>query len=528
MVLDRSISTSDVLQATARAMPQRTAIVDEAGSLTYHEFDATVDRLAAGLQRLGVAAGDRVAYLLWNQRELLLSYFSIARLGALTVSLNFRLTAEELAYQLAAAKCKALIVDEDLAELASQAIAISTLPILQIVCGSGKRPDRLCFNDLLGGNTGNIPLFPIVSSDADSGIWFTSGTTGRPKGAVVKHRSAVAAAMLGACSIRISEPIRILGVAPLFHRGAMENVALSVVMCGGTQFLFKKLNATQTLEYLEKFEINTAFVVPTMAWQLLRELSAETKALPHLVNWLSASAPLPPILAEQIIERFKLPNGIINAYGITEMLIVSACPPSMLSKKPGSAGLPVPLTRVAIYDEKRGVLPDGDVGEILISGPTAFSRYLDNEQATREAIINLNGQEWYRSGDVGVLDEDGYLAIKDRKKDMIISGGENVYCAEVELALIEHPLVRDVAVVGFPDERWGEIVVAAIVKATDELVKLDDIATSCASLASYKRPREVICLEMLPRNSFGKVRKDLVRAMVHEKLESSRQILRAP
>jgi fatty-acyl-CoA synthase len=264
-----------------------------------------------------------------------------------------------------------------------------------------------------------------------------------------------------------------------------------------------------------------------MAWQLLRELSAETKALPHLVNWISASAPLPPILAEQIVERFTLPNGIINAYGITEMLSVSTCPPSMLSKKPGSAGLPAPMTRVAIYDESRGVLPNGEVGEILISGPTAFSRYLDNEQATREAIINLNGREWYRSGDVGVIDEDGYLAIKDRKKDMIISGGENVYCAEVELALIEHPSVRDVAVVGVPDEKWGEIVVAAIVKSADAIDDVDEIAKSCSSLATYKRPREIVCLEALPRNGLGKVRKDLVRAMVRERLELSRPIHRA-
>lgn len=526
-MLDRAISVSDVLRATACATPQRDAVVDEAGSLTYREFDTTVDRLAAGLQRLGVGAGDRVAYLLWNQRELLLSYFSIARLGALTVSLNFRLTAEELAYQITAAKCKALIVDEELAGLASQAIANSGLQMQLIVCGKCGQPDQLRFDDLLGGSTEDIPSFPIVSSDADSGIWFTSGTTGRPKGAVVKHRSALAAAMLGAWCIRISEPIRVLGVAPLFHRGAMENVALPVVMCGGTQFLFKKLSASQTLEYLEKLEINTAFIVPTMAWQLLREITTETKPLPHLVNWLSASAPLPPALAEQITKRFELPNGVINTYGITEMLFVSTCPPPMLSRKPGSAGLPAPATQIAIYDDKRGVLPRGEIGEILISGPTAFSHYLDNEQATREAIINLNGREWYRSGDVGVLDEDGYLAIKDRKKDMIISGGENVYCAEVELALIDHPSIREVAVIGVTDEKWGEIVVAAIVKATDAPVDLNDIVRSCASLASYKRPREVVCLDALPRNSFGKVRKDLVREMVRERLASSTHIRRA-
>ncbi len=152
---------------------------------------------------------------------------------------------------------------------------------------------------------------------------------------------------------------------------------------------------------------------------------------------------------------------------------------------------------------------------------------MNNEQATRDAIINLNGTDWYRSGDIGVIDADGYLAIKDRKKDMIISGGENVYCAEVELAVIEHPSVQEVAVVGFPDEKWGEIVVAAIVKATDAFVEVDEIMKSCSSLASYKRPREIVCLDALPRNTFGKVRKDLVRGMVREQLELSRRTLRA-
>ncbi|MBR1130844.1 class I adenylate-forming enzyme family protein [Bradyrhizobium iriomotense] len=527
MVLDRAISVSDVLRATACATPQRDAVVDEAGSLSYRQFDETVDRLAAGLQRLGVGAGDRVAYLLWNQRELLLSYFSIARLGALTVSLNFRLTAEELAYQLTAAKCKALIVDEDLAGLASQAVANSGLQIQVIVCGNGGRPDQLRFDDLLGGSTEDIASFPIVSSDADSGIWFTSGTTGRPKGAVVKHRSAVAAATLSAIALGFPDEVRSLGVAPLFHRGAMENFALPVVMCGGTNFLFKKFDAARTLQNLEKYRIQLAFIVPTMAWQLVHEPLAEKKSLPHLTHWISASAPLPPVLAERIQERFRLPNGVTNAYGITEMLFVSKCPPAMLTKKLGTAGLPAPGTQIVIHDEKRGVLPHGEVGEILISGPTAFSRYLDNEQATREAIINLNGQEWYRSGDVGVIDEDGYLAIKDRKKDMIISGGENVYCAEVELVLIDHPSIREVAVVGVPDEKWGEVVVAAIVKAADAPIDLDDIVRSCASLASYKRPREVVCLDALPRNSFGKVRKDLVREMVRERLPATMRVRRA-
>jgi fatty-acyl-CoA synthase len=525
-MLDRAISVSDILLTTSRAMPRRAAIVDEIGSLTYLEFDEVVDRFSRGLHSRGIVAGDKVAYLLWNQRELFIAYFAIARLGALTVSLNFRLTAEELSYQLVTAGCKAIVVDADLVELASHAITISNLSIVQIVTGAKAGPQQLTFDELLGNATGDFPQFPSVSAEADSGIWFTSGTTGRPKGAVVKHRSAVAAATLTAISLTYPADVRALAVAPLFHRGAMENIALSIILTGGTHYLFKKLNASQTLEYLEKYQINVSFIVPTMAWQLLHEPTAQEKKLPHLTHWISASAPLPPVLAERVQQKFGLRNGILNVYGITEMLFVSRCAPDMLSKKPCTAGLPAPATQIIIYENERGVLPAGEIGEILVSGPTAFSYYLGNETATQDASITLNGTQWYRSGDLGVIDADGYLTIKDRKKDMIISGGENVYCAEVELALIEHPAIKEVAVVGVADEKWGEIVVAAIVKAMDDPLDVDELAKSCGSLASYKRPREIICFEGLPRNSFGKVRKDLVRAMASEQLALSRKKVR--
>ncbi len=526
-MLDRVRSVSDILRSTARTMPKKIAIVDEAGSLTYAAFDADVDSFARALRKNGVVHGDRVAYLLWNQRELLISYFAIARVGALTVSLNYRLTPEELAYQLTAAGCKVMVADEALVDLASKAISLSNLPILQIVAGGGAGDGPLTFAAALHDSVEDDADFPVVSPDADSGIWFTSGTTGRPKGAVVKHRSAVAAATLTMAVSAYPENVRFLTVAPLFHRGAIENFALSIVLCGGTQYMFKRFSPALTLEYLAKYDIQVAFIVPTMAWQFLSEPTAQNLTFPHLTHWMSASAPLPPVLAERIHKQFKLPNGVTNAYGITEMLFVSSRPPSMMTKKVESVGLPIPLTQVIIYDDRRGILPNGEIGEILISGPTSFAYYLNNEQATRDAIIDLNGTSWYRSGDLGVLDEDGYLTIKDRKKDMIISGGENIYCAEVEQVLSESPAIREVAVVGMPDEKWGEIVVAAIVTSSDEEFDLDTIARNCATLASYKRPREIVILEQLPRNSFGKVVKDKLRTIVREKLETTRKQLRA-
>ncbi|WP_426440611.1 class I adenylate-forming enzyme family protein [Bradyrhizobium genosp. P] len=514
-MLDRNRSISDVLRSTASAMPDQVAIVDEGGTMSYAEFDLAADRLATALSRSGIRAGDRVAYLFWNQRELLISYFAIVRLGATVVSLNCRQAAQELSYQLAAAECSAMILDSGLMTLADEAILDSGKELLRIVVGAPPSADWLSFDDAVRSGA-DVAQFETVDADAEGGIWFTSGTTGRPKGAVVRHRSAVSAAVLTALALSLTSDVRSLAVAPMFHRGAMENIALGVILVGGTQYLFKKLTPQRTLQLLERHRITMAFIVPTVGWQLLQEPSVESADLSHLTHWVSASAPLSVSLQRSLEERLRLRGKIVSWYGITETVFVSTCHPRLLGERPGSVGLPAPLTQVAVYDDARGMLPANEIGEIIVSGPTSFSYYLNNEKATQEALVEIEGTTWYRSGDLGMFDDDGYLTIKDRKKDMIISGGENIYSSEVETVLLSHPTVREGAIIGLPDDKWGEIVVAVVVEHEHISFDQDGVIKAFAQLASYKRPKRFLVLDALPRSSIGKVERENLRVIVRE------------
>lgn len=511
-MLDDASTLSDALRATATASPNKIAIVDEQGELTYGDFDNQVDAFASFLGALGVGRGDAVAYLFWNQRELLIAYHGITRIDAVSVSLNYRLTGAELAYQLELSKARVIAYDESFIDVVDEALRLCPHPIRRIQAGRSVPPDAtFTFSRALQETVSHSLLeHQRPTAHSVSGIWFTSGTEGRPKGAAVRHRSALAAAIASSIVIGIQRDCRCLAVAPLFHRGAAENIALAVTMVGGTHYLQSRFSPSATLAALKACDITLAFIVPTMARMLIQELQGEHCELPALDNWVSASAPMPPALETQIRQRFK-PGGIVSFYGITEMVCVSARRTTTDGAYDGSVGYPAPNVQVMIYDDMRGPLPCGEIGEIFIRGPVAFSYYVGNPEATARATARIDGVEWYRSGDIGMLDGEGCLSILDRRKDMILSGGENIYSAEVENAILLHPGVAEVAVVGRPEEKWGEIVVAFVVARDSEDLSLESIRMACQGLASYKHPKELFVVESLPRNSFGKVQKAILK-----------------
>lgn len=511
-MIDSPMNLSDVLRATAMAHPRRTAVVDEQGELSYREFDQQVDALGSFLCRLGVGEQESVAYLFWNQREILISYHAITRINAVTVSLNYRLTADELAYQLDASGARAIIYDSSFQPLVDQAVAVCKQQPARIEVGAAAVPEGThSFREAITEPVDTPTLARrSPAADAISGIWFTSGTEGKPKGAAVRHRSGVAAAMYGAAMIGISRDTRCLAVAPMFHRGAMEDIALPVTLMGGTHYLPGRFNPAATLKALSEHRITLAFIVPTMAHMLLRELDGARHPLPDLQAWVSASAPMPVVLERRICESFGL-RGTLHCYGITEMLFVATWHTTPENPYDGSVGFALPGVKVRIYDDERGILPPGEVGEIIIRGPVAFSHYVNNPAATQAATLLIDGEDWYRSGDAGRLDEDGRLTILDRRKDMILSGGENIYSVEVEEAIVQHPAVAEVAVVGREEEQWGEVVVAFVVARPGERPTLDSIRSACSGLATYKHPKEVVFVDALPRNSFGKVQKPALK-----------------
>lgn len=523
-MLEQSATISDALRSSAKAVPEKPIIVDEHGEISYRSFDAQVDALGTFLAQSGLGPGDTAAYLLWNQRELLLSYHAITRISSVLVSLNYRLTAAELAHQLDATSAKFLIYDASLIETVLATVELLGRPIQLIHVGTGAPLSVSHFSAAL-----ETPIDPDLiearrpSADDIAGIWFTSGTEAKPKGAVVRHRSAIAAGMMGTMKLGLHRNSRCLAVAPMFHRGAAENVALAVTLSGATHFLQPRFSAPAVLAALRKYRITAAFIVPAMGRMMLKELANETYPLPDLEYWISASAPLPVALEEELRTRFELHGKIVNAYGITEMLLVTISETAAGEVYDGSAGIPLPNVQVRIFDEVQGILPNGQVGEIIALGPCGFSHYLNNPEATAKATMMIDGKPWYRSGDIGVLEDTGSLTILDRKKDMILSGGENIYSAEVEEAILAHPDVTEVAVIGRENIQWGEIVVAFIVVSGATAPTLADIRSACANLAAYKHPKELVVVDGLPRNSFGKVQKAALRlrlpVLAHSDLE---------
>jgi acyl-CoA synthetase (AMP-forming)/AMP-acid ligase II len=505
--LDDPLAVGDVLRATASSRPGAPAIVDEKGTMTYAELDAAADNVAGGLASLGITHGDAVAYLLYTQREALISFFACARLGAVVVPLNQRLTATEIAYQIDAASVRHVIVDHRLSELLDgmeERMGDGSCAVTVV----GSEEDGFAALERTGSLT-NRTLDRVPSADDVCSIWFTSGTTGPPKGAVVRHRSEIAAAIALAVSCSFTSETRLLGAAPLFHR-APTVVTIAAILVGGAIYLREAFRPDEVLDLIERERLTAGFIVPTMAWMLVNAPGARDRDLASMDCWMSASSPLTPALEEAINSTFDLPHGVSNFYGITEILLLTG----RRGGTPGSVGRVVSQVALRIFDGAR-FLPAGEVGEIVAAAPTTFSHYLNNPAATDSATITIDGRCWYRSGDVGYLDSNGDLFLVDRAKDMIISGGENVYSAEVEFAVAAHPAIAEVAVIGVPDEKWGERVIAycTLVPAASEPTLESVWTDACAGLAKFKRPTEVRFVPQLPKNGFGKVRKDVIRRM---------------
>ena len=510
------LNTSDLLRATARAYPERDMVVEGQRSFTYAQFDAMVDCFAGWFLRSGGARGFRAAYLFGNQWEVLLTYHAVGRAGGVVVSLNARLSPKEISFLLDEAAVEFVVYDPDFEALLTEAIGLCARSLETIAAGSVKGAARHALENILASTQRPAPLaFPHISANDDSGIWFTSGTTGRPKGAVVTHGSSVFSALLTSGVACISSETRLVSVAPLFHRGAVEDVHLAVTMMGGVHFLTKRFEPKRTLELLESTRATYAFIVPTMAQMMLEVPDHGSYDLSHLRCWMSASAPLREDLQERIRSEFRIPtDALANAYGITESLMNTYCLGKDLLKRPRSAGRPVPLTEVRILGPDHEFLRPGEIGEIVIAGPCQLRTYLGRQEDYVNTILEAEGKRWYRSGDLGYLDQDGFLFIVDRSKDMIITGGENVYSVEVEIALAGQPDVAEVAVIGEPDAKWGERVVAVIVPKHGRQPTESDLLHACNVIANYKRPKRFVFLDSLPRNSFGKLQKSALRDIV--------------
>ncbi len=498
----------EMLSRNARLRPDHTALIFEGASRSYAELDERSDRLAAALAARGVQPGDKVALLLYNGLEVVEAWFGCQKIGACPVPVNFRLVQEEVDYVLGNADAVGVIADERLAATAASARDRNGDLRFHLAVG-GVVPDGAEEYEAVLAAADRTPPAVELSEQDLAFLMYTSGTTGRPKGAMLSQLNLVANTLNWTHEMEAGRDDVWLSGLPLFHIGGINGV-LPFLYVGGTVVITPStgFDALESLRQLERYEATLCYFVPTQ-W-------AEICALPEIAEvdtsrlrkalWGASMAP--PSVLESLVRTFPSVE-IVNAFGQTEMSS-NTCflKGDDAVRKMGSVGKPAINVEVRVVDPEGHDVAVGEVGEIVYRGATVMQGYYRNEAATAEAFAG----GWFHSGDLVRVDDEGFITVVDRMKDMIISGGENVYPAEVERAVLEHPAVAEVAVVGVPHPRWVETPMAVVVPAEGAEVDEQQLIGFCRErLAGYKKPGAVVVVDALPRNAAGKVLKRSLR-----------------
>jgi fatty-acyl-CoA synthase len=483
------IGLGNWLYQRALRTPHRKALTFEGTTWTYAEVQHRIDRLAGALRANGVCRGDRVGFLGLNQPSFLESLFATARLGAIFVPLNFRLSGPELSFIINDAGVHTMIADAPHRAVIDSIRA--ELPCRHYFSADQPAEGWKATEDLLTAHE-PIRAGAAVAEDDIAVIMYTSGTTGRPKGAMLSHGN-----------------IWWNNTNSLFHIGGLNVNTLLTWQTGGHIVLHRAFDPSRFLEAIEKSRVTTTFAVPAMLMVVSQNPAFASADLSSLRTIVCGAAPVPEPLM-----RLYAGRGVpINqGYGLTEASpLLTFLEPEWATSKIGSAGRAPIFTEVelAAPDGRRITIP-GEKGEIVARGPNITKGYWNNPEATAAAI---DAEGWLHTGDVGTFDADGFLFIVDRVKDMVITGGENVYPAEVENVLYEHPAIGEIAVIGLPDEQWGEAVVAVAALRQGAILELEDLRSFATDrLARYKLPRRLEIVAALPRNPAGKVLKFELRA----------------
>ncbi|WP_432906636.1 acyl-CoA synthetase [Micromonospora matsumotoense] len=487
--------------------PDKIALIHGAGAtVTYAQFADAVDRVSAVLREHGVGAGDTVAYLGENSPEFLQVMFGAAQVGAVFVPVNTRLAPPEVGYVLADCAARVLIHDPDFATPVATALPAARPPHV-VVTGEGT-PDRPGLAHLTRtvepGCTGQVDIGP----QDPAAIVYTSGTTGRAKGAVLTHGNLTWVALNCVVDYDVVSTDVALMISPLFHVASLGMGALPVILKGATMVVEKGFEPGRALAQIARHRVTMLSGVPTTYQLMADHPDWPSTDLSTLAKLTCGGSAVPARILHAYEERGL---SFSQGYGMTEAAPgATALPPAMTRAKQGSVGLPHFFTDVRITDPAGVVLPAGEIGQIEVAGPNVFPGYHGLPAATAEAFT---ADGWFRSGDLGHLDADGYLYVSGRLKDMIISGGENIYPAELELLLGEIDGVVSAAVIGVPDDRWGEVPWAIVTVREGAAVDTDAVRAHLdGRIARYKLPKNVVIVDELPRTASGKVRKAELRA----------------
>jgi long-chain acyl-CoA synthetase len=499
---------SDVIATGAERHPERAAILFKDGALSYGTLAANVHRLARGLAAHGVGRGDRIAVLLGNCPEVTQTYYATAALGGVIVPANPLLKPPELAYIWGDADVKAVVTAAALVPGAQEALRSLTGPRLLVSVGAREEtpPGVATLAEVVAGQRSDALPASGVSENDPAACLYTSGTTGRPKGALLSHRNLIANARQVGEALRITLDDNLLCALPLFHSFGATVCQNAALLAGARFTIAEAFHPLRVLETIEQQRPTIFPGVPAMYGALLQIPGERRPDLSSLRACFSGGAPMPVALMRAFEERFGAP--ILEGDGPTECGPATSVNPLGGVRKPGSIGLPLPGVEMKIVDEQDGEVAEEVIGEIVVRGENVMLGYHNQPEATREAMRG----GWYHTGDLGKRDADGYFYIVDRKKDMLIVGGINVYPREVEEVLYTHPAVADVAVLGQPDPLRGEVPLAAVALKAGANATAQELIRYCRErLANFKVPRKVVFRESLPRSSTGKVLKRLLR-----------------
>jgi long-chain acyl-CoA synthetase len=486
--------------AAALKFSDRTALVFENETFSFNEINSLVEKAAGGLAELGILSGDTVTLYAANSWEWIISYYAIARLGAVINPVNTMLTPEEIEYVAKDCGAKAIITSSD---KVAGILGITEVSDVSYIISFGANVDKsvVSFDKLIAADL-KAPNPTEIAPTSLSTIGYTSGTTGHPKGAMQSHQAVIInGAMTSQMQMRGQDDC-VISALPCPHVYA-NVIMMSMMMFGSKLVLHRTFDADTVLADIEKYQATIVDGVPAMYMFMLNSPALKNMDLSSLKRCYVGGQTMPVATMEAVETAFEVP--LIELWGMTEIAGLGSTHPLYGPNKHGSIGCALPYCelRIADVDDANKTMPRGEVGELMVRGPIVMMGYFNNEDQTREAI---EPDGWLHTGDLGTMDEDGCVFIVDRKKDMILTGGYNVYPAEIERVLAAHPVVALAAVGKLPDPVKGEIAKAYIVLKSDTSTTEDEIIKFCRkSLAAYKCPRKVQFVKDVPKTSTGKI-----------------------
>ena len=481
-------SIPELLRQRANAAPDKVFLFSEADKrqYTYQEFGALVRRVAGLLATHGVRKGDVVSLLLPNSVEYVVAYFACWHIGAIAGPINSLLKADEIAYVISNSEAKVLLVNSDfVTRIENKDVQVIVLDAVETISNQPVGESRIDKND-------------------EAIIIYTSGTTGKPKGCLLTHGNVIANARQISGWLGFTEADRLLTIMPLFHMNAVSVTTMSALYAGGSTVVSPKFSASRFWQIISDYQITSFGSVATMLSMLL---STYPDGVPAGLNTqqlrfaMCGSAPVPA----EVMKHFETTFGclVVEGYGLSESTCRSTFNPPDQRRRPGSCGLPIG-NEMRVVDEEDRDVPDGSLGEIVLRGENILKGYYKNPEATASAFRN----GWFHTGDIGYRDSDGFYYIVDRKSDMIIRGGENIYPREIDEVLYQHPQIAAAAVIGVPDQLYGEEVAAVVVLQPDAKISEAEVIEFCkARLADYKCPKSVRFMEDIPKGPTGKLLK---------------------